>query len=97
MRALDVALLWHMHQPSYRNPSTDVYELPWVRLRAAKDYVHMLEVLADYPDVRVTINWTPVLLAQLDDYAAGRARDRWLELAVRRRRSPSEQRFMLQQ
>lgn len=96
MRPLDVALLWHMHQPSYRNPSTDVYELPWVRLRAAKDYVHMLAVLADYPNVHVTINWTPVLLAQLDDYAQGRARDRWLELACRQKRSAAEKRFMLQ-
>lgn len=95
MPPLHVAFLWHMHQPSYRNPATGVYELPWVRLRAAKDYVHMLEVLRDYPDVHVTINWTPVLLDQLEDYAEGRAQDRWLALAQQGRWSSADKSFML--
>lgn len=73
---LYVAFLWHMHQPDYRDPVTGVLTLPWVRLHATKDYLHMAEVLAQYPEVHVTVNFTPVLLEQLDAYARGSAEDR---------------------
>lgn len=36
-----VALLWHMHQPLYRDPRDGVYVLPWARLHALKDYYGM--------------------------------------------------------
>ena len=38
---LRVVLLWHMHQPYYKNLVTNEYRLPWVRLHASKDYYGM--------------------------------------------------------
>ena len=39
-----------MHQPFYRDMLTGDISLPWVRLHAAKDYLHMGEVLAAHPE-----------------------------------------------
>ncbi len=69
---LYVALMWHQHQPVYyRDPETGVYIRPWVRVHAAKDYLDMATILEGYPDVHVTFNFTPSLIRQLDDFAAG--------------------------
>lgn len=70
---LGVALLWHMHQPIYRD-ERGVYRLPWVYLHAIKDYADMVAHLEANPAVRVTVNWTPTLLVQLTDYAQRLAR-----------------------
>ncbi|RME83246.1 MAG: glycoside hydrolase, partial [Caldilineae bacterium] len=68
-------ILWHQHQPTYfKDPQTGIYQKPWVRLHAAKDYVDMAAMLEAYPDIRVTFNLTPSLLRQLQDLVAG-ARD----------------------
>ena len=77
---LYVALIWHNHQPCYKNPETGLYELPWVRLHATKDYYDMAAILKDYPGVHVTFNMVPSLLMQLEDYSQG-ASDRYLELS----------------
>jgi alpha-amylase/alpha-mannosidase (GH57 family) len=78
-----LAILWHMHQPLYREPATGLYVLPWVRLHATRAYNDMAYVLERNPEVRVTVNFTPVLLDQLEDYAAGRARDALLDITAR--------------
>lgn len=70
---LGVALLWHMHQPIYRG-SDGLYRLPWVYLHAIKDYADMAAHLEANPHARATVNWTPSLLLQLDDYARRLAR-----------------------
>lgn len=75
-----LALVWHMHQPSYRDPRTGRARLPWVRLHATKDYRDMVEILRPYRRVRATFNLTPALLDQLEAVAAG-AGDAWLDLA----------------
>jgi len=37
---LYVAIIWHQHQPVYfKDPVTGIYERPWVRVHAAKDYL----------------------------------------------------------
>ncbi len=80
---LNVALVWHQHQPQYpKRPGTRVYEQPWVRLHAAKDYHDMAAIVREFPGLKLTINLTPVLLAQLDDYLTGDT-DRHAELAAR--------------
>jgi alpha-amylase/alpha-mannosidase (GH57 family) len=67
-----LAIIWHQHQPLYfKDPETGIYQKPWVRLHAAKDYVDMAAILEEYPDVRATFNLTPSLLRQIDDLAAG--------------------------
>ncbi len=69
---LYLALIWHQHQPLYfKDPETGVYQKPWVRLHAAKDYVDMAAILEEYPDIRATFNLTPSLLRQLQDLEAG--------------------------
>jgi len=69
---LYIALVWHQHQPVYfKDPETGVYERPWVRVHATKDYVDMVTVLEDYPDIRMTVNLTPSLITQLLDLEAG--------------------------
>ena len=83
-----LAILWHMHQPLYREPATGKYLMPWVRLHATRAYYDMAWILERHPGVRCTVNFTPVLLEQLEDYVAGRARDRFLDLTARDPRRP---------
>ena len=67
-----LSIIWHQHQPIYfKDPETGIYQKPWVRLHAAKDYVDMAAMLEKYPDIRVTFNLTPSLLRQLQDMTAG--------------------------
>ena len=78
---LHIIFLWHMHQPYYKDPSTGLYRLPWVRLHGTKDYLDMLEILKDFPAVRQNFNLVPSLLEQLVDYADLGARDVYLEIS----------------
>ena len=66
---VDVVLLWHMHQPDYRDPATGQFRLPWVLLHAIKDYADMAAHLEAQPGMRAVVNFVPALLDQLDDYA----------------------------
>ena len=78
-----LALLWHMHQPNYEDLATGEHILPWVRLHAIKDYWGMVAMLDAFPRVHVTFNLVPSLLAQVESFAAGRARDRHLEIGLK--------------
>ncbi len=66
---LKVVLCWHMHQPDYRGPDNSDYQLPWVYLHAIKDYADMAYHLEANPNARAVVNFAPVLLEQLADYA----------------------------
>ena len=94
-RPLYVAIIWHMHQPFYQNPATGIYELPWVRLHGARNYLRMADLVGDHPGVHVTFNLVPCLVEQLAEYAAGRAEDRLMRLALREELSPAEKRYLL--
>lgn len=61
-------LCWHMHQPWYRESRDGRYQLPWVYLHAVKDYADMAAHLEAHPEMRVVVNFTPVLLEQIKDY-----------------------------
>ncbi len=80
-----ICLLWHQHQPLYRDPAhpepRGSYRQPWVRLHALRDYYSMASIVAAHPAVHVTINLTPALLRQIDDYVERGATDRALELS----------------
>ncbi len=82
-RPLHVALVWHMHQPYYKDLVTERYILPWVRLHGTKDYYDMVKVLEDYPQVRQTFNVVPSLASQIMDYANGSAQDRYIDLTLK--------------
>jgi len=83
MKALNVAFVWHMHQPYYKDDLTSTYLLPWVRLRSAKDYYKMPALLDGYPKVRATFNLVPSLLAQIEDYGKEESVDLFLNLSKR--------------
>jgi alpha-amylase/alpha-mannosidase (GH57 family) len=68
---LAVAIIWHMHQPYYRHPQTSEFALPWVRLHASKDYLHMARLLQEFPGVKASFTMVPSLRDQLEDYARG--------------------------
>lgn len=63
---LRVVLCWHMHQPEYRNPIGGRTLAPWVYLHALKDYADMAAHLEANPAACAVVNFTPVLLDQLD-------------------------------
>lgn len=90
-----VAFIWHMHQPYYKDPISGKYFLPWLRLHAVKDYLHMAEVLSRYPRVKATVNFVPSLLTQLLDYLKGDAVDPAMELGFKDDWSPEEKDYIL--
>jgi len=79
---LPVAIIWHMHQPYYRHPQTSEFVLPWVRLHASKDYLHMARLLQEFPGVKANFTMVPSLRDQLEDYAQG-ADDEDIRLTMR--------------
>src|SRR4029077_15833227 len=83
MKPIQVAFVWHMHQPYYKDDLTSTYLLPWVRLRSAKDYYKMPALLDGYPKLRATFNLVPSLLAQIEDYGKQESVDLFLNLSRR--------------
>ncbi len=81
MTRLNLLILWHMHQPQYRDPATGAYILPWTRLHALKDYWGMVRVLEEFPQVHATFNVVPSLAVQLEEYASGNFDDPSFTLA----------------
>jgi alpha-amylase/alpha-mannosidase (GH57 family) len=78
-----VLFLWHQHQPFYKDPLSNRYEMPWVRLHATKDYFDMVALLQEFPKIRMNFNLVPSLLQQLDDYGQGKAHDKHLALSLK--------------
>jgi alpha-amylase/alpha-mannosidase (GH57 family) len=58
-----------MHQPQYCDLISGIYELPWTYLHATKDYIDMAAHLEAVPAARAVVNFAPILLEQLSDYA----------------------------
>ncbi len=83
-KTLDLILLWHMHQPDYRDHETGEFRRPWTYLHALKDYTDMAAHLERHPLVHAVVNFVPVLLDQIEDYVqqfdSGVLRDRLLRL-----------------
>src|ERR1700736_4393343 len=97
MAALRVIILWHQHQPFYKDLVTGEYRLPWVRLHALKDYYGMVKLLDEFPNVHETFNLVPSLITQIQDYVAGTAHDPFLDVAAKPARdlTPGERLFAL--
>jgi alpha-amylase/alpha-mannosidase (GH57 family) len=92
-----LALLWHMHQPYYEDLATREHILPWVRLHALKDYWGMVAITREFPAVAMTFNLVPSLVAQIEAFAADRARDRHLFIGLKPAAGlePHEQEFLV--
>jgi len=84
MSRVNLVVLWHMHQPQYRDPETARYVLPWTRLHALKDYWGMVEVLRDTPGFHATFNVVPSLGIQLEEHASGNFDDPWFTVAFKK-------------
>lgn len=88
---LEVALVWHQHQPRY--PVIDgVVTRPWVRVHAAKNYLDMVERVDAFPELQVTFNLTPSLLVQLEELTAGARDAYWVHTEIPAAELTDEQR-----
>ena len=98
MPVLRVIILWHQHQPFYKDLVSGEYRLPWVRLHALKDYFGMVKLLDEFPNVHQTFNLVPSLITQIQDYVSGTAQDPFLQVAAKPAKdlTPEERRFALQ-
>ena len=83
MPQINLCFLWHMHQPFYKDLASGEYKLPWTRMHALKDYYGMVHILEDFPKVKQTFNLVPSMMAQVEEYASGQARDPFLALALK--------------
>ena len=74
--AINLAIIFHQHQPYYKNKVTNFYELPWVRTHALTEYVDSPGILSHYPGTKITYNIVPSLIEQLIDYNENETLDR---------------------
>jgi alpha-amylase/alpha-mannosidase (GH57 family) len=79
-KPLPILFLWHHHQPCYRMPGADRALLPWVRLHAASGYTDMAAT-CEKEGARVTFNFTPVLLEQIEEQAKATIADEFEHLS----------------
>ena len=99
MPAVNLAFVWHQHQPYYPDRVGGENPMPWVRLHGTKDYWGMAWHIKEVPEFRCTINLVPSLLEQLLAYTDEGASDRHLDVS----RMPAdglgdgEARFLLDQ
>ena len=82
MSRVHLTILWHMHQPQYKDPATGEYLLPWTRLHALKDYWGMVKVMEEFPSVHATFNFVPLLAEQIEEStASGQFKEPWFDIA----------------
>jgi len=80
--ALNLAIIFHQHQPYYKNKLTGMYEMPWVRVHAMTEYVDSPGILAD-TNTKVTYNLVPSFIEQLVDYHEEETLDVHTDIAKR--------------
>ncbi|MBU0548465.1 MAG: hypothetical protein KJ710_06335 [Candidatus Omnitrophica bacterium] len=95
---LNLAFIFHMHQPYYKNLLTQESDLPWVRLHGVKDYLDMVQILEKFPKIKQTFNVVPSLFEQIEDYNNDKVKDKFFELTKRpaAELTQSEKEFILQ-
>ena len=76
-------LLWHMHQPFYKDLAEDAYTMPWTRMHSLKDYYGMVAILREFPNVHATFNLVPSLVLQIEEYARDTAHEATYDLAFK--------------
>ena len=80
--ALNLAIVFHQHQPYYKNKLTNTYEMPWVRVHSMTEYVDSPGILAD-TGTKVTYNLVPSFIEQLVDYNLNETLDVHTDIAKR--------------
>lgn len=67
--------LWfHMHQPSYKIPDSDLLYLPWVRRHMLNGYYMIPKLLMD-SEANININFSGILLKQMNLYEESKVKD----------------------
>lgn len=72
MKKLNIAFIWHFHQPNYQRSYDDDFLLPWVRLHASKDYLDMLLRIEEFENLKLNFNFSPILLKSMEKYLDGK-------------------------
>ncbi|MCX7918746.1 MAG: glycoside hydrolase family 57 protein [bacterium] len=92
-----LAILWHMHQPYYRDVISRKCFFPWVRLHGIKDYYDMPAILESYPNVKQNFNLVPSLIEQIELYTEQGETDIFLELSRKpaAELTPEDKEFLL--
>jgi alpha-amylase/alpha-mannosidase (GH57 family) len=80
---LNLALIYHNHQPYYKNLLTGETDVPWVRLHGTKDYLDMVLMLEKYPNIKATFNLVPSLVEQIEDYQTRSVKDIFLDISYK--------------
>ncbi|MDE0574470.1 MAG: hypothetical protein OSB32_02675 [Candidatus Poseidoniales archaeon] len=80
--ALNLAIVFHQHQPYYKNKLTGMVEMPWVRVHAMTEYVDSPGILSG-TDTKVTYNLVPSFIEQLLDYSENGVLDVHTDIARR--------------
>ncbi len=71
MKKLNIAFIWHFHQPNYQADFDGDFLLPWARLHASKDYLDMLKWTDEFQNLKLNFDFSPVLLSALQKYSNG--------------------------
>ena len=71
VKKLNIAFIWHFHQPVYQEKPTEDFVMPWVRLHATKDYLDMLLRCKDHPKIKLNFNISATLLNSIQKYTEG--------------------------
>ncbi len=83
-KKLNIAFIWHMHQPFYKDTVSEKYLMPWVRLHGVKDYFPMAALIENYENIKVVFNMVPCLVEQINDYVYNDATDILLDLTLKK-------------
>ncbi|MCD8024436.1 MAG: hypothetical protein LUE64_02765 [Candidatus Gastranaerophilales bacterium] len=70
-KKLNIAFVWHFHQPVYQEKFSEDFVMPWVRLHASKDYLDMLLRCREHKRIKLNFNISPVLLNSIQKYSDG--------------------------
>ena len=71
-----------MHQPSYKLNEDSDYLLPWVRMHAVKDYLDMVLLMNEFPNLKLNFNLVPMLVDSIIDYGENNYQDVHSRLSV---------------
>lgn len=83
MKPVNIAFLWHMHQPCYADGVTNEITLPWVRLHGVKSYYDMPLVQEEFPQIKATFNIVPCLIDQIKRYEGDGPHDLFYEHSIK--------------
>ena len=71
VKKLNIAFIWHFHQPIYQENYNEDFLMPWVRLHTSKDYYDMLWRIENFKNIKLNFNISPVLVGSVERYLNG--------------------------